>query len=266
MMRLKGRWVLVTGASSGLGWAMAELLASEHGANLVLVARRQDRLQELREKLVKDHQISVEVVVADLSDLEQVDRVFDVATDGRDIDAVILNAGITHFGRHDELDWAGFERMLAVNVTATVRLTSKFVPYLTGRGVSGAILLVSSLAGVLPVPYQTVYSGTKAFLVNYGCGLYHELRHTDVSVTTFVPGGIRTEMTAGEKFGPLRPWLMPVDRCARDAINAMCARRFMFTPGVGTRVGTALLNLLPRRFVTGRLAATYRAALEKAAS
>ena len=75
-------------------------------------------------------------------------------------------------------------------------------------------MIVSSMAGMTTVPYQTAYSGTKAFLVSFGTGLFHELRGRPVSMTTFVPGGIQTEMTSGKRFGPLRGWLMPVDQCA----------------------------------------------------
>jgi hypothetical protein len=261
-MDFRGRWVLITGASSGLGREMARLLAKEHGANLVLVARRQERLAELKSEIEGTASVSVATVTADLTNIQEVERVFSEATADREIYGVVLNAGVTHFGAYDELSWPEFQTMLATNVTSVVRLTTLFLPHLLKANQGGGILLVASMAGLTPVPYQTAYSGTKGFLVNFGRGLYHELRGKNVSVTTFVPGGIITEMTAGERFGPLRGWLMPVDRCAREAVQGFARRDYLCVPGFTNRLGTMLMRFLPERLLTARVAATYRTALE----
>lgn len=260
LMDFRTRWVLITGASSGLGREMARILAREHRANLVLVARRQARLLELQTELEATG-VSVVSIVADLTDLAEVERVFSEATRGRSIYGAVLNAGVTHFGSHDELSWAAFQTMLATNVTSVVRLTTLFLPHMREQNVGGGLLLVASMAGLTPVPYQTAYSGTKGFLVNFGRGLYHELRGENISVTTFVPGGIITEMTAGERFGPLRGWLMPVERCAREAIQGFRRRDYLCMPGLTNRMGSFLVRFLPERFLTARVAATYRSAL-----
>jgi len=264
-MDFRGRWVVVTGASAGLGREMAQRLATQHGANLVLTARRKELLDELAQQLRESAHVEVLTVVADLSRIEDADRLFDEATAGRDVYGVILNAGVTHFGAHDELKWEAFERMLDTNVRSVVRLTTRFVPYLERLDQGGGIMLVSSMAGFTPTAYQTAYSATKAFLVNYGCCLYHECAGKNVSITTFVPGGIVTDMTAGERFDTLRTWLMPVERCAREAVEAFRLRRYLHVPGVVYRVGLVVTRLLPHRFVTGRVAATYRKALAVAA-
>jgi len=264
-MNFRGRWVVVTGASSGLGREIARVLAVDHGANLVLVARRAPRLDELKSELEETARVAVHTIVADLSNPEDMERVFHEATAGRAIYGVVLNAGVTHFGSFDELSWADFQAMLATNVTSVVRLTTLFLPYLETRNEGGGILLVASMAGLVPVPYQTAYSGTKAFLVNFGRGLHHELEGRSVSVTTFAPGAIATEMTAGERFIPLRGWLMPVEPCAREAVRAFVARREIHLPGLTNRLGSVLIRLLPQRFVTARMAATYRSALIKSA-
>lgn len=260
-MDFRSRWVLITGASSGLGREMARILAKEHGANLVLVARRKSRLLEIQTEL-EGLGVSVHPIVADLTDVNEVERVFSEATLERSIYGVVLNAGVTHFGSHDELSWSAFQTMLATNVTSVVRLTTLFLPYLREQNAGGGLMLVASMAGLTPVPYQTAYSGTKGFLVNYGRSLYHELKGQNFSITTFVPGGIITEMTAGERFGPLRGWLMPVDRCARSAIQGFREREYLCMPGVANRLGSFLVRFLPERFLTARVAATYRSALE----
>jgi hypothetical protein len=260
-MELKGRWVLVTGASSGLGREMARVLAKEHRANVVLVARRAEKLEELAQELRAQHQVEVRSIAADLSREDEAERLFRAATAEVDLHAAVLNAGVTHFGHHDELSWDAFKQMMALNIITTTRLTTLLLPYLERRGENGAVMLVSSMAGLAPTPYQSAYSATKAFLVNYGCSLHHEMAPRGVSVTTFAPGGIITDMTAGERFNSLRGWLMPVDVCARSAVKALQRREYLAVPGFVYRVGSVLTRLLPQRFFTGRVAAQYRRSL-----
>src|SRR5262249_45566544 len=145
--------------------------------------------------------IEARVIEADLSREADVERVFTEATSFGEVYGVVLNAGVTHFGEHAALEWNAFQSMLATNVTSVVRLTSLFVPYLIEHKNEGGVLLVSSMAGLMPVPYQSAYSGTKAFLVHFGCGLWHELAGQPVSITTFAPGGIATELTESSGLG-----------------------------------------------------------------
>jgi len=260
-MDFRSRWVLVTGASSGLGQEMARQLAREHGANIVAVARRADRLEELRQEL-EPSGVSVRPVIADLRKTEDVDRVFEEATRDVELYAAILNAGITHFGDWHELGWEGFQRMLETNVVSAVRFSTLLLPYFERQGQGGGMMLVSSMAGLSPVPYQAAYSGTKAFLVNYGCSLWHEMQGKNVSITTFAPGGIVTEMTAGERFNSLRGWLMPVDRCARSGIQGFRQRKYLHVPGVVYKLLATLSSFAPEPFASARVAAQYRASLE----
>jgi short-subunit dehydrogenase len=260
-MTLRGRWVLVTGASSGLGREMAKILAVQHGANLLLVARREDRLNEVKRELMVRGGVNVETCVADLAKLEDVDRVIEVATKGRALYGAILNAGVTHFGPYAELSWDGFRNMLSTNVIATVRLATELVPALESQG--GGLMIVSSMAGIHPVPFQTHYSGTKAFLVHFGIGLWHELAGRNVSVTTYAPSGVVSEMTAGENFGPLRRWLMPVEQAANEGVEAFRTRKYLHISGFTNRLGSAVARMLPQRLATSLVAAQYRNALKK---
>lgn len=260
---LTSRWILVTGASSGLGRELARVLARDYGSNLVIVARRRERLDELASELESKHGVSVRAVTADLGQIDQVDRAFAEATQDTPLYGAILNAGMTHFGKWDELGWEAYERMHALNVTGVVRMTTQLLPYLEKRRESGGVMLVSSMAGLVPTPYQTAYSATKAFLVHYGCGLYHEMLPRGVSVTTFVPGGIQTEMTDGAAFNDLRSWLMPAERCAREAVKAFRDREYVYSPGFVYRWGSAVTRLLPQRFFIGRVADQYRKSLER---
>jgi len=260
-MDFRGRWLLVTGASSGLGREMAKLLATEHGANLIVVARRQERLDSLKAELAALCSAQVLTVRADLSCLEDTDRVLLEAA-RLPVYGAILNAGVTHFGAHGDLDWEAFRQMLDTNVTSVVRMTNALLPQL--EQTNGGLLLVSSMAGIFPVPYQTAYSATKAFLVHFGCGLFHEYQGRSVSITTYTPGGIVSEMTDGESFTPLRNWLMPTSVAAREGIAALRLRKYLYAPGATNRLASALIRLLPRRFTTGIVGSQYRKALSAA--
>jgi uncharacterized protein len=264
-LKVKSRWVLVTGASSGLGREMARDLARKHGANLILVARRQERLLELKSELEKEANVQVVTIAADLTNEPDVDRVFQQATEGREVYGVILNAGVTYFGPHLSLPWSEFQQIMATNVTSTVRLTNLFLPYLIEKGQSGGLMLVTSLTGLFPAPYQTAYSATKGFLINFGRGLYHELKGRPVSVTTFVPGGINTEMNEkngiDKYFTAKNPQIQSAQACANEGVNAFIQRRYMAIPGFLNRAQTFLSPLASRRFIGERLAAVYRKAL-----
>jgi hypothetical protein len=258
-MQFRGRWVLVTGASSGLGQQMARILAEEQGANLILVARRQERLEALKAVLEASANVQVATCVADLSQLADVDRAIEFATADRDLYGAVLNAGVTYFGAYDALAWESFQQMLNTNVTGVVRMATALIPHLEQN--DGGLMLVASMAGIFPVPYQTAYAATKAFLVHFGIGLWHELEGRRVSVTTYAPGGIVTEMTAGDDFQPLRKWLMPLDEAAREGVHALRTRKYVYIPGWANRIGSVFARLLPRRSMTGIVAAQYRRAL-----
>ena len=262
-MDFRNRWVLVTGASSGLGAEMAEQLAAKHGAHLILVARREDRLQELSRRIQEQHSVQTKVIAADLGLPGEAQRVFEVATQETPVYAAILNAGTTHFGHHDELLWDDFEKMLQLNVMSTSRLMTSFLPYLEKRREHGGVLVVASLAGLNPVAYQSAYSGTKAFLVNFACSLHHEMKTRGVTVSTFAPGGIATEMTEGQRFNDLRGWLVPVEPCANSALQGFKKRRYLTIPGFVYRWGSVITRFVPQNFLVGQVASQYRISLKK---
>jgi uncharacterized protein len=205
----------------------------------------------------------VRIVVADLSRIAEVDRVVEEATSGATLLAAILNAGVTHFGPHEALTWENFETMLHTNVTGVVRMSNQLIPHLEKHALGGALMLVSSMAGLTPIPFQTAYSGTKAFLVHFGSGLTHELRGRNVSVTTYAPAGIATEMTSGESFQPLAGWLTNVGQAATEGIRALQRRMPLEVPGTLNKVGAMACRLLPSAIVTGSIGSAYRRALER---
>lgn len=265
-MNFNGRWVLVTGASSGLGKEMACQLARVHKANLILVARRTSRLLELKSRLEQDHGIQCRVVQADLANPQDVDRVFQESIQQSDVYAVILNAGVTHFGHHRDLAWQDFETMLATNVTSVVRLVNLFVPYLLGKNQGGGLLLVASLAGLLPVPFQAAYSGTKGFVTQFGQSLQQELKDENLSITVFAPGGIATEMMDSSGLNAQfenSMVLQDVHSCAATALRSFARRESLPVPGLLNNAQLLFARLLPRRVLAWIAGGVYRAALQK---
>lgn len=266
-LNLKNRWVLVTGASSGLGREIARQLSLEHKAHVLLCARRQERLQDLQAELKAAGAGGVEIIPADLSSPEGLAAICE-ATRGEHLPyAAVLNAGTTHFG--DDLDQSpeDFQALLDLNVRAAVHLSRDFVQKQRHRGQKGALMLVSSLAGICPVPFQSAYSGSKAFVHNYGLALGHELRQEGISVTVFAPGGIATEMLQrsglDQSFSKGDLGIMDAPICARFAVRALLERRSHAVPGPLNRSLALLFKLAPRNFAIARCAATYRDAIQK---
>lgn len=260
-LNFKEKWVLVTGASSGLGKEMAKQLAYEHGANLIVSARRTERLIELKEELESQANVRVKIAVADLSQPAEVEGLLKIAIQEQELYAAILNAGTTYFGEQMHLEGEMFETILQTNVRSMVVLSNGLVNYFEQSGKSGGLMFVASLAAYFPVPYQALYSGTKAFVMAYVNALSCELRNKNFSLTVYAPGGIVTEMTESEKFNELRKWLMPVRQAAKEGIYAFQTRKLNWIPGRLNRWGSRVLTLFPRRFITNQLAKQYRNSL-----
>jgi short-subunit dehydrogenase len=262
-LQFEGKWIMVTGASSGLGKEMATQLASNYKANLILVARRKEALEALKSRLQQAYSVQVDILVADLGEESGVLRVADTVIQRGDLYGAILNAGITYFGPHVELSDEEFRRLIQVNLIGVSLLTSHLVKYFEPSGKEAGIMLVSSMAGFMPTPYQSVYSGTKAYLIQFANALQLELKNKALSLTVFEPGGIATEMTSGENFSTLRSWLMPVDQVAKIALRAFRLRKYNAIPGFINQVGYVLSRIMPRKFMVGQLAKTYGKALSR---
>ena len=263
-LQLQNKWILVTGASSGLGQEMARQLAHNFKANLIITARRADNLNRLKNELEKEAGIQVKVIVADLAVTEDADRVIAESIADNNLYGAILNAGVTYFGRHAELPWDNFENIMKTNITGVVRMTNSLVKYFDKPGMDGSLMLVSSMAGYFPVPYQAAYSATKAFITAFGSALHYELKNPNFSITVFAPGGIATEMTDNTKFNDLKSWLMPVKEAAKEGVHAFVSRKYNYVPGFFNRLGSVFMNFLPKSFLTGRMSKIYLKSLLKA--
>lgn len=189
----KGKIALVTGASAGIGKAIAELHASK-GGDLVLVARRKERLESLRTSIIQKYKTNVEIIVADLSRRESPKEIFRELLDKKiTIDYLVNNAGFSQQGYFYEIDWKKQEAIMMVNMMALVEMAHLILPGMVERN-SGKILNVASSAAFAPGgPLQTIYYATKAFIVSFSQGLAGELTESKVTVTALCPGATETE-------------------------------------------------------------------------
>ncbi|MFY0627244.1 MAG: SDR family NAD(P)-dependent oxidoreductase [Reichenbachiella sp.] len=262
MKDLSNKWVLITGASSGLGEAMATELASRYKCNLLLVARRKDKLESLANKMEKAQNVSVECLEADLIVNKDIQSVIDASLTKSTFFGAILNAGRTHLGKYVEQPIENQLSIVQLNIESTIQLTDAFVKHFEQTKKPGRLSVISSLAAQVPAPYQAVYSGTKAFLTNFFHSVKHELKNKDLKLSVFSPGGIKTEMTNGEGFKDMEAYLMPVNEAAQQAVNTFLKGKHNHIPGFGNRLGVAFLSLIPTRIFSKVMGKKYLNSIE----
>ncbi len=245
---------LITGASSGIGREIAWQLAPL-AAHLVLVARRADRLEELRTELRElNPDLRVDCQSVDLADPAQITKLADWLKENHvKLDFLINNAGLGDHGAFEASDWDRVERILQVNVLALTALCHRLIPTLR-RHRPGAILNVSSVAGTLPVPEMAVYAATKAYVSSFSEALRAELRGTGISVTHLCPGPVDTEFgevaqrtgESPENFRPM-PELFKVsaERVARAALRGVSRDRARVIPGFWVTLAALGVGLIP---------------------
>jgi uncharacterized protein len=234
---------LVTGASSGIGAAIAKELASR-GHSLTLVARREERLRTLATELTSAYGVAADVIAADLRDPAERDRVAgELRGRGRVVEVLVNNAG---FGHQADFATSPRERMVEminVNVEVVVDLTSRFLTGMVDRG-RGSVINIASTAAFQPLPGSAVYAASKAFVLSFSEAIRTELRGTGVTVTAVCPGPVKTEFMEVAGFGgveertPGAVWMSP-DELAHHAIDGAVNDRRVVVPGAINRA-TAL--------------------------
>ncbi len=255
----------MTGASSGIGEAIARSLAARGVPRLVLVARRRDRLDALADALAEAHGTTCEVLVADLADPDDLSTVeARCAAPDDPVDLLVNNAGFGTSGRFVELPVDGEEEEIRVNVVAPMRLSNAVLPGMVARG-RGAVMNVSSMGCYSPAPGNATYAATKAFLTSFSEAVFEELRGTGVTMTAVCPGFTRTEFhervgDSDYNHAPEFVW-MPAQAVAEAAVDATAAGKALCVPGVGYKVAAGVISPLPRnarRWLIGRGSRTLR--------
>ncbi len=244
--RYWGRAV-VTGASSGIGRAFVLALAAG-GTDVVLVARRRERLESLATEVEAVHATAAEVLVADVAVGEQLRAVERCLADkARPVDVLVNCAGFGTHGRFAELPVEREEQEVLVNVLAPVRLTRAALPGMIERG-HGGIVNVSSIAAIQPLPRWATYGATKAYVTSFSQAVHQEVRDRGVTVLALMPGFTRSEFQDRSRSGterlPAFVWMSP-DRVARSALHALARGRATFVPGVGYRAFAAVSRVAP---------------------
>ena len=245
------KYALITGASKGIGKSIALELAQK-GIPVLLVARNEALLNELRHQIIEQYKVDAQILAVDLSQVGASLRVFDwVTQNGYVVHMLINNAGYGLSGQFIDYSEEEYAGMMQVNMQVPVELTRIFLPSLLQLP-KAYILNIASSAAYQAVPGLTVYAATKSFIVQFSRGLAYELRKSPVSVTVVSPGGTATDFAnrakvgnkavkAGERLN------MTPEQVAKQAVDAMLKGKTEQITGFVNQLGAALAWLMPRK-------------------
>ncbi|MFT4997717.1 MAG: short-subunit dehydrogenase [Flavobacteriales bacterium] len=250
---------LITGASSGIGEALAEVFA-QHQYNLILVARNQPKLETLRSKLHLEYGVEISVRPCDLSSSSNVKALCDaLLRDQTQVDVLVNNAGTVEHGSFVQIQPAEHERIVQLNVCAITSLLAYLLPPMVARG-KGRVLNIASLGAFQPLPSVATYAATKAFVLSLSEALAEEVRGTGVTVTAVCPGLTATNMVAGsQKKSPalrrIPPFVFADARTvAHKAFKACHNGDALLVPGLKNNLASMLSRATPKwlvRIITG---------------
>ena len=242
---------VVTGASSGIGRAIAEELAAR-GFDLVLVARSQEHLEALRVEWAGRFKIAIHCEAVDLSEAAELDALCQRIGVP---DVLVNNAGFGDYRAFHQAEWDKLERLMRVNMLALTRLVHQVLPGMRARG-SGRILNVASSAAYAPGPLMAVYFATKAYVLHFSDAVSAECTGSGVTVTTLCPGSTATEFHKVAGFTAdhalfRAPLATSASRVARAAVKALFAGRRIVHPGIANRFSVFAVRFVPRAFAAG---------------
>lgn len=244
---------LITGASAGIGFALAHIFAA-HTHDLILVARRKEKLEEMKKELEEKYTIHVDIIAQDLRESDAAKIIYEkINAENKTVDILVNNAGFGNYGLFAETDRKEELDMIQVNITALTDLTKLFLPDMVKRK-SGKILQVASIAAFQPGPLMAVYFATKAYVLSFSEALYRELLGTGVSVTCLCPGPTKTEFQDVAKFEKDHPFnnskFPTAAEVAEYGYHALMNERTIAIHGWKNFFLIQLLRITPRRLVT----------------
>lgn len=253
---MNNKIALITGASSGIGKEMAHIHA-ELGGDVIIVARSEDKLNELKKELESKHSIHVHVIAKDLTQLGAAKEVYEAVKEKKlKVDYLINNAGFGGVGKFHERTLQDDMNMINLNISALTALTHYFLQDFVKRN-EGRILNVSSTASLLPGPLQAVYYATKAFVTSFSNALTEELRDTNITVTNLMPGATETDFgkVSGMDKTDLFSNLSSARKVAEDGYNAMLKGKMDKISGLkpSQRVMMSFLPFTPKKIVLSQI-------------
>jgi uncharacterized protein len=258
MENWRGKWALITGASAGIGRAFAFELAAG-GTDLILTARRGDRLAELANELHAKYKIQVEVYSADLAQPAAPTKLYEFTSrNGFDVELLINNAGFGRYGEFTKADIARELEMVQVNIAAVVHLTRLYIPPMITRR-HGDILILASTAAFQGVPYLNTYSATKAFDLHFAEALAEEVEKYGIRVCALCPGSTTSEFSevAGQPASVLRR-KESAEKVAHVGLKALAGGKSYVISGWKNFIGAHAQRLITRRTVTRVVEKAFR--------
>lgn len=252
-------YVLITGASKGIGKAMA-LYCAQKGMNLLLVARSANLLEKLAAALQADYKVQVKTLAADLVNAEAPRRIFDfIKAEKLNVNMLVNNAGIGGYGKFYALGLQKQLDMMQLNMNACVQLAHLFINE-SDANQKRYLLNVVSTAAFQAIPSMTVYAATKAFMLSFSRGLRVELRRKNVHVTALCPGGTETDFIAEADLGKVAQknagFMMSAEEVAKAGIEGVLKNKSVVIPGFANKMGALASKFMPHDMVvpaTGKI-------------
>jgi len=251
---------LITGASSGIGKELARIHASK-GGDVIITARRGPLLEALRRDLIEEFNVKVRVFEGDLSAEGAGQQLAEaIIEEGIEVDLLINNAGFGGLGEFADQPAERYQSMIAVNIAALTELTRAFLPGMIERG-RGKILMVGSVAGFVPGPYQAVYFATKAYVLSLTEALAHELKDTPITVTCLAPGPVDTAFAKVAGSEHTEKKRANAEKVAKKGYNALMQGKLLCVSGFGMKmIARFWSHILPRKMIAGMVAGAQKPA------
>jgi short-subunit dehydrogenase len=257
----KGKLALVTGASTGIGYAIAKELA-KRGANLIIsaTARSEEKLQELSSE-IKDLGSECHIFLEDLSRLNSGRSLYDqIKLQNLHVDLLINNAGYGRWGTFHEVEMDDYADMIQLNVTSLSELSHLFIPDMISKG-EGGVINVGSVASLTPVPYSSVYAATKAYVLSFSEGLRYEYRNSNIRIMALLPGAtvsnfgqvataksdkLRERLNKRTKRSAVGTVFQTSHEVAIECLDGFAKNKQFIIPGKGNRRTALITKLMPR--------------------
>jgi uncharacterized protein len=243
------KYVLVTGASSGIGKEIAIELANE-GYSLVLVGRNKERLQELRNEILKDKQIEIIAISADLTKKDMAKTLNEgLKKKGIKLFGLVNDAGFGIYGYFDEKNSHDYEEMISLNVNTLTMLTYEFIQDIHSS--EGFIMNISSIAGLIPMPYMSVYAATKSYITSFTESL--SIEYPNIRIFAVHPGPVKTNFQSRAGQNELIMKMEDPKNTAKQSVNAIWGNEIIFIPNKKEKRMIGFAKLLPRKMLIARI-------------